>query len=66
MGYFSVLTPRQHDSHWDESVQETSQAELTPHKLAPFHFPISSVSQSFMYTFLPTSTTCNPRKLSSH
>jgi len=47
------------------TVCKPAAAELIPHKLAPFHFAIPSVSPSFMYTFLPTSTTCNPHNLAT-
>ena len=44
MGYLSILTPRQHDSHPGATsgmtVCKAAAAELTPHKLVPIYFAI--------------------------
>jgi len=71
MGYLSILTPRQHDSHpgatTGMTVCKAAAAELKPHKLAPIYFaiPLLLLNNHYECSFLPTSTICNAHNLAT-
>jgi len=67
----AIPTPRQHDSHPGATTAMTvckdAAAELTPHKITPFHFaiPLPLFSNHYECSFLPTSTICNAQNLAT-